>query len=320
MPTTAASSSRSLLAGAATTAALICWGRAAAGTVGSVPCSSDGDCSLNGVCTAGRCVCDAGWTTLPHGVNNAMAPGCGYLDFLPAADTACGPACAFHGGTNDNKSTSSWGGSVLELNNSNGTREYWMFAAEFANHCDLGQWGTNSQVVAAVSLTPAGPYVRQNVAVPAWSHNPEVVRAPDGTLVIYTLGAGQSNGPMQNCSGSVAVVPHGGGTRLSQGGGGATSSAVVGTSANFTVHSAAFPMGPWSATTMVIENWNSSWNLGNWNPAPVMQANGSVRVMAHTSYVGWSGEVILEAPSWRGPYSVVGSDLIDHCEFCEEDP
>ena len=46
-----------------------------------------------------------------------------------------------------------------------------------------------------------------------------------------------------------------------------------------------------------------------------------MRVMAHTSYAPWAGEVILEAPSWRGPYKVVGSDLIDHgCEYCEEDP
>lgn len=28
----------------------------------------------------------------------------------------------------------------------------------------------------------------------------------------------------------------------------------------------------------------------------------------------------MEAPSWKGPYKVVGSDLIDHCEYCEEDP
>jgi len=76
-----------------------------------VPCSNDEDCSLNGLCTNKVCVCDAGWTTLPHGIDNAMAPGCGYLDFLPATATSCGPACAFHGGINDNKSTSSWGGS-----------------------------------------------------------------------------------------------------------------------------------------------------------------------------------------------------------------
>ena len=76
---------------------------------------------------------------------------------------------------------------------------------------------------------------------------------------------------------------------------------------NFTVHSASSPLGPWSATTMVIQGWNTSWNLGNWNPAPAMLPDGSVRVMAHTSYAPWAGEVILEAPSWKGPYKVVGS-------------
>ena len=60
---------------------------------------------------------------LPHGANNALWPGCGFLDFLPAQATACGPACAFHGGDNDNKSWSSWGGSVLEITAANGTAE-----------------------------------------------------------------------------------------------------------------------------------------------------------------------------------------------------
>jgi hypothetical protein len=39
--------------------------------------------------------------------------------------------------------------------------------------------------------------------------------------------------------------------------------------------------------------------------------DGRVRVMAHTGFsgffnklVGWSGEVIIEAPSWEGPYKV----------------
>jgi hypothetical protein len=55
------------------------------------------------------------------------------------------------------------------------------------------------------------------------------------------------------------------------------------------------------------------------NPAPVVLPDGSVRVMAHTDWAPWAGEVILEAPSWKGPYTVVGSDLIDHCSYCEED-
>ena len=47
------------------------------------------------------------------------------------------------------------------------------FAAEMAQRCTLGAWTTNSQVVTAVSDTPTGPYVRQAIAIPPWSHNPE---------------------------------------------------------------------------------------------------------------------------------------------------
>ena len=70
---------------------------AASGVI-NVPCTRDEDCSLNGVCTSGGCFCDPGWTTLPFGVGGAMEPGCGYLDLGRAEVTACGPACAFHGG------------------------------------------------------------------------------------------------------------------------------------------------------------------------------------------------------------------------------
>ena len=28
---------------------------------GGAPCTADGDCQLNGLCTAGGCVCDAAW-------------------------------------------------------------------------------------------------------------------------------------------------------------------------------------------------------------------------------------------------------------------
>jgi len=105
-----------------------------------VPCVSDEDCSLNGVCTEGACVCDPGWTTLPFGENYAMLPGCGYLNFAPSPVTKLGPAVAFHGA---DLKTTSWGGSV-HLNPTDG--KYWMFAAEMAHHCTLDQWTTNSQV------------------------------------------------------------------------------------------------------------------------------------------------------------------------------
>ena len=161
-----------------------------------VRCTVDDDCSLNGACTAGRCVCDPGWTTLPFGPNNSLTPGCGYLDFLPSPITECGDACAFHGGSGGvDRKTTSWGGSVLHQDG-----KYWMFAAEMANQCTLGQWTTNSQVVNAVSSSPLGPFVRQGIAIPPWSHNPQAVRAPDGTYVIYTLGPGFGLKKERNCT------------------------------------------------------------------------------------------------------------------------
>jgi hypothetical protein len=63
------------------------------GVAAPAQCASDEDCSLNGVCTSGTCLCDAGWTTLLDGLNNTATPGCGYLDFLPSPISACGPAC-----------------------------------------------------------------------------------------------------------------------------------------------------------------------------------------------------------------------------------
>jgi len=173
------------------------------------------------------------------------------------------------------------------------------------------------QVVSAVSDTPEGPFVRHGIEIPPWSHNPQAIRTADGTWVIYTLGPGLGHQKEVNCdkSSPTADPPP-------------QQAAAVGP-VNFTMHSAASPHGPWTATTLSPRGWNASWTMqtpGNWNPAPVLLEDGSVRVMAHTDPVGdphrgpWAGEVILEAPSWKGPYTVKGSDLIDHCDYCEEDP
>jgi hypothetical protein len=115
------------------------------------------------------------------------------------------------------------------------------------------------------------------------------VQAPDGTLVLYTLGAGLPNGAQVNCSaaGAGAATATLGALRRRRGAGPPPLRSAA-AAANFTVHSAPSPRGPWAATTVVIEGWNATWNLDNWNPAPVILGNGSVRVMAHTSYIGWT--------------------------------
>ena len=56
------------------------------------------ECSLNGDCVQGRCVCDPGWT----------GSGCDVLALLPEPTAG---ALGYH-----NRSFSSWGGNVVEVN------------------------------------------------------------------------------------------------------------------------------------------------------------------------------------------------------------
>jgi hypothetical protein len=224
-------------------------------------CTTDEDCSLNGLCTSGKCICDEGWTTL-HGASDSNE--CGQLDFAPAAVSACGPACAFHGGEGGvDVLTSSWGGNV----NKGDDGKYWLLAAEMAQQCSLKHWTTNSQVVAAVADAPEGPFVRQNIALPPWAHNPETVRAPDGTWVLYTLG------------GNIQPSPWG-----------------------KEVNCTAMPVPPTGATTAPdtrsmtrLESEHRATSFGDGGQANFTMHTSSVRVQVH----GGAPECIGDRASWR---------------------
>jgi hypothetical protein len=240
-------------------------------------------CSLNGVCDAGTCACDAPWG----------GAACETLRFAPGKETACGKLCAYHGHGND---TTSWGGSVVEAN---GT--YYMFVAEMTRGCDLGAWRTNSQVVLAASDDPLGPFDYVMDVVAPWAHNPQVVAAPDGdgglVYALYALGDGVPLAPERDCGGRRRAAAAGAPRNLSR--------------ANFTIHYARHPTGPWLSHVASILDWPSNWDygaVGNWNPAPMVHPDtGRVFLMAHTSPTAFDGEAIVAADSWRGPYSVVAS-------------
>ena len=70
------------------------------------PCKSDWDCSLNGVCTSGKCGCDAEWS----------GSKCATLNLIPAAadPKTMGVATAYPAPADFN-STTSWGGSVVKV-------------------------------------------------------------------------------------------------------------------------------------------------------------------------------------------------------------
>eukprot|EP01063_Lacrimia_lanifica_P007813 TRINITY_DN1501_c0_g1_i1.p1 TRINITY_DN1501_c0_g1~~TRINITY_DN1501_c0_g1_i1.p1 ORF type:complete len:424 (+),score=136.29 TRINITY_DN1501_c0_g1_i1:66-1337(+) len=277
-----------------------------------VPCKTDMDCSLNGECVNNLCVCDPGWTTRPAGLKNATLPGCGYLDFLPAAKNDCGGACVYAGG---GVNKVSWGGSVLP----DGNGGYNMFVAEMVNNCSLSNYGTNSQVVLATSQSPNGPFERQKVILPPFAHNPEAIRASDGTWVLYTLGTGVATKPIKDCNApstgheepvdtaeenDASAVPDGG-------------------RSSFMLHYTDDVHGEWKNMTMDIKGYNPKWKMVNWNPAPVLLPDGTVRVMIHTLIGRWAGIAIIEAPSWQGPYTVMDGQFAgddDNCTLCEEDP
>ena len=161
-------------------------------------CTTHEDCSLNGLCTAGACECDAPWTG-ERCQTMQLAPGIVGLHDLPL--------CAYHG---DGPNSTSWGGSVLHAPEDG---KYYMWVASMVNNCTLDDWMTNSEVVLAVSQTPLGPFEKVKTIVPPWAHNPQAIRAPDNgsksgyVYVLYTLGDGHNyHGSPKNC-GPLAPAP-----------------------------------------------------------------------------------------------------------------
>jgi hypothetical protein len=167
----------------------------AALAVAATACSTDDDCSLNGVCTAGACVCDAGWTSAD----------CSALDLLPA-----GQSSGLH-----IANTSSWGGSVAPLASSYANSgEVHLFASLFVN-CGLTSWIHNSLIVHASSQQGlSGTFSVENVSIPVWAHNTVFLNVSSESegpgYLIFHIGDGKE-GPtyMQQCSPDAQATPNG---------------------------------------------------------------------------------------------------------------
>jgi hypothetical protein len=144
--------------------------RAATQQSGGGACSSAEDCSLGGECVSAACVCDKTWTGAHcAALNLGKAPKVGAYRH------------------NANGSTS-WGGlPVLAAD-----KKYHLFFAEFANGCGLGSWGTNSQVLKAVSTSPSGPFTDPTVVAPPFHHNPTIAKIPGGPYLMVSIGNGST--------------------------------------------------------------------------------------------------------------------------------
>ena len=86
----------------------------------------------------------------------------------------------------------SWGGSVIQDPD---TQKYNMFAAVFKGGRGLDAWQSSSEIMHLVADTPSGPFTpttngieSDGVIVGAEAHNPAIIRASDGTYLLFSIG------------------------------------------------------------------------------------------------------------------------------------
>lgn len=133
----------------------------------ALSCTSDHDCSLNGVCSSvGACECDAPWS----------GDTCGVLITEPAR------AKGVYGYS---PNISSWGGNIV----ADDEGLYHLYVAEMTAG-GLREWAHACQCVHAVSDVIGGPYKKADVSVAKWCHNPAPIRDPNGEYLLFHIGSG----------------------------------------------------------------------------------------------------------------------------------
>ena len=236
-------------------------GSGGGGGSGGGACASDHDCQLNGVCTEGRCDCDAAW----------QGERC--QDLALSGDGALA-----YGGPDS--MITSWGGGPPALDAASG--RWTLFVTEIADHCGLSEWGSQSTVVAATAASPAGPFVRQKLAIDYQAHNPYYAfDASTRTHLIFHIGDGRHGGGQpRHCTNG--TTPNGSSTaslaaRLRQGEEGMCPCA-CGPCGSW-VHHAPSLAGPWTRLAVPFNTKNkTSGGPGEGfvmdNPAPYVFPNG----------------------------------------------
>jgi hypothetical protein len=253
----------------------------------SVACLDETDCSLAGECRDGTCVCD-GWT---HGLY------CEQLNLEPVDSTLFGYRNA--------SGYNSWGGaSVHWTTDQGGDGKWYLFTSQMQGRCTLlGHWSTLSQVVRSASdAGPSGPFLDATVVVPSFAHNAKPFLSPDGTWLIFYIG--EINNISHTCSNGTSI----GTASAALGAAAAAAPAPKSTAGPIMIASATRPDAPASQWCLHGPITDSvQWHTAT-NPSPVFNAtDGTVRLAVSRSWGGWKRTVIMEAPSWRGPYTNVSA-------------
>ena len=226
-------------------------------------CSSDSDCSLNGVCNGatGVCTCDKPWT----------GSLCENLQFKPVS---------FPQGYGMLPNVTTWGGGVIQGKDG----KFHLFVSRMTNDCPLSTWTVNSRIDHAVADRVVGPYTFRDVAVNTWAHNAAPVTLADGTYALYHIGKG-TGGPDsgKNCSSAGSITRR---VSFSESGSSSSSRSSSRRSTGSTIHVSKSLDGPW----VPLENTLGGCN----NPAPWVHPNGTI-------YVG-CGTSLKRATEPQGPY------------------
>jgi len=244
---------------------------------GGGACSSVAECSYAGDCVGSRCVCDAPYT----GAN------CAGLALGSSSVALTTPQDSF------------WGASVVPAADGG----YDMIASHMANHCGLNAWSRNSECVLATSASPLGPFEVEEVAVPAFCHNPTIRSLPSGGVLLYSIGqAAEPSTLIEACDAGVTTAPVSSGLQ--------TATCVI-RAAEADSLSGAF------GAEVDLTNALSQPVLCPTNPAPVIAPNGGVTLYFRAyasvdSATGASEERLYEAstPTWNGTLSDAGSPIL----------
>ena len=267
---------------------------AASAALASAGCSTDLDCSLNGICnkSSGRCACDKPWA----------GDACATLQFKPVTfPQGYGMAP---------RPTTTWGGGIIE---DKAGGKHHMYVSRMTNNCSLRHWTSNSRIDHAVSTTGVeGPYAFADVAVNTWAHNAAPIALHDGTFAIVHIGTG-TGGPNggANCT-STSTNNQEEPFSFSSSSSSSSSSATPGKSKTLSAKRleddaalAASPSAAAGSTIHVSKSLDGPWepvptSLGSCNnPAPWVLSNGTILVGC--------GGLLKSATDVRGPFTTVAS-------------